>query len=242
MRSALFNRMDVDDERNKGLSRSLSVFLGLSPDQQEACVDLLAEAVFAETGQLAESVVDKLRDRTQLTGTTAAQVLDMLRFFVEHMIDPHTAADTGEDWAEDLRDVGLLTSSQAETLVERLRAVRTTVLPQVRDEFVSRRAAAGVLPCFTGAGTTVELRAVVEGHYRWDTPVDDYVPKVVGVVPVVSVHLGLDVGTPKDVYFQMDLGDIRRLIGTLVGAEKDAEALRVFISGPSGREEQTDGS
>jgi hypothetical protein len=75
----------------------------------------------------------------------------------------------------------------------------------------------------------VELRAVQQGHYKWGERIEDYSPRVIGCVPVVSIHLGVDTDAP-DFFFQMREDQIDDLISELLAARKELVAFREYIS------------
>jgi len=100
----------------------------------------------------------------------------------------------------------------------------------VRVESEISQISEGVLPGLKTCGTTVEMRAVQKDLYRWGTSVQEYESEILDTAGVISVHIGLDEGTPRDFYFQMSENDLEDLISQLKAARKDLHALTQFIS------------
>ena len=80
-------------------------------------------------------------------------------------------------------------------------------------------------------GYTVEARPIRSGVYRRGTPVDEHNPEILGSVILASVHLGVDVGPCKDIYFQVDAEDVKNIIGTFQAIEKEMGLLGNHLNG-----------
>ena len=107
--------------------------------------------------------------------------------------------------------------------------LRNDVLPAVERIVRRRRYSEGILPGLKSCGTTVEIRAVQKDRYRWETHVKEYLPEILDVAGVVSVHIGLDKGMPRDFYFQGTEADLDLLISQFQAAKKDLRALQEFL-------------
>ena len=85
------------------------------------------------------------------------------------------------------------------------------------------------MPTFTRLGVTVEVRPVRGERYHWGTPVEDYEPEMLGSIEIASINIGVDEGTPKDLYFQADENDLDDIISSLRAAKKEMAALREYL-------------
>jgi hypothetical protein len=133
-------------------------------------------------------------------------------------------------WAADLVELGMLDESLASRLATFLTAFREQVFPEVEAARRRREFATGVLPALKGTGVTVELRAVTDKHFQWGDDVSQFDPTIVETIPVISVLLGLDSGTPDSVTFQASPAICRDLISELEAALKTAEAFESFAA------------
>jgi len=227
MQSKVFDRFDPEEEKNKALETHLRVFLGLSDEQRVACVQALAELVLAQTKALTDAVLERLAKQTSCSALALGQVLHLFQFFLRQMRDDDTRSDTPKLWSEDLVSLGLATPPEAAIIEQWLTRVRDEVLPEVEPVLRQRLYAAGVFPSLTQFGATVELRAVQEKKYRWGLPVSEYVPRVLDIVGVVSVHVGVDQG--NDFWFQVGEHELDLIIDSLVAAKADLRALRESV-------------
>ena len=225
MESKLFDEFDPLDESNKQFRQHLVRLLELSEDDQRLCVEALADFAIADTRQANMHVVKSIQAHSKLSAVEILQALNLLYFFLKTMLKEATRSDLPEQWRTDLVNIGVLQEphdAMFHTLTQRLRA---QVLPRVERTLRRERASSGVLPTLKGVGVTVELRAVRENRYHWDTDIQYYRPKIIDIVGIASISIGVDEGTPEDFYFQVDERSLQRLIDSLIAAKRDLEAL-----------------
>lgn len=234
MQSRLFDRFDAEAEKNKALETDLRVFLGLSDEQRTACIQSLAELSLAQTKTLTEAVLERVAKQTKCSGLALVQVFGLLDYFLRHMRDEETRADTPRQWSEDLVSLAFVTPPEAVIVEQWLTRVHREVLPEVEPVLRRRLYAAGVFPSLTQFGATVELRAVQDKKYRWGLPVGEYVPRILDIVGVVSVHIGVDRG--DDFCFQVGEHELDLIIDSLIATKTDLQALRESVK--FGREDR----
>lgn len=231
MKSRLFSAFDEKDEENKEFVRHLGRLVAMPVEDQNACLDAFPRFVRARTAAESHQVSRPVEAQT---GDREAHILDifrLLRFFLEKMmLDPETREDSVADWAEDLLKLGLIADDARGSFVGCIERLRDEILPMVRGDVLERIYAAGVLPTINEFGVTVEFRAVQTDKYRPDSAAADYTPNIVGMVPVASLHVGVDRGAVNDFCFQADERELDMMINALEAAKKEIAALKQFVS------------
>ena len=228
MHSKLFSKFDAKDERNKGFVQALEDTLSLTPQQWNTIATALPFLLAARTHEEREPLVAKLEAATKLTRVVLSRVTSLAGFFVGPPDGPEGEEDPNL-WAADLRSVGLLTAETEKRFIEFMMFLKMQISPKVESLGRERMAETGVLPSFSGASTTVELRGVFKRPFKWGIDVDDYTPEVVSVRPIVSVAIAVDSGVTKVFTFQAAPDEIGYLIAELRAAQKCASVLESRI-------------
>ena len=238
--SKLFSRFDPTDEKNKEFGKDLRTALALPKNERNACVDILAEMRLTTTNSQSERLYEVLEEKTGVPNIVLVKVIGLLKFFLEKFADDKFRSDTSEQWASELVLLKQIQENQRDDLIDLIDGVRAKTLPAVERELLRRRYSGGVLPTMASCGATVEMRAVQRNPYRWTMPADQYNPKILDVVGVVSVHVGLDSGQPKDLFFQVSETKLDLLISQLQAAKKELSALQRFLLSWGGDEKERD--
>ncbi len=225
MKSRLFARFDPEHASNQPLRKHLRDLLGLSPSVRSSCIAALESLALGITDEDQRRATEALEAETKRSFIELAPALEVGRFFLQRMQDDRTRADSERDWAQDLVDLNFLSPPEVDPLVDFLCAIRKSVLPRVEEKARQRRYAAGVMPSLKAFGITVELRGVFETRFRWGTSVKEYASDVSSIVPVASIHVGVDAGPQTDFYFQADDNELQLLIDSLEAARLDMRAL-----------------
>jgi hypothetical protein len=228
MKSVLFTIL-LSDADAKTFRRHLVDLINLDEGILAACLEATPEVRLAQLPRDRRRVAERLASEHQVGLDKAANSLNAMSFLLDCMLRTDIPPTDVVHWADDLVEAGALNESTRPVFERILAEIKSTILPEVRPKLRQRRAAAGVFPCFTGAGYTVEMRAVREESFRRGTSIDEYVPQVVDTTTIASFHLSVDEGAVKDFYFQADEGDIDYLLGTLQAAKKEMDALKGFL-------------
>jgi hypothetical protein len=233
MHSKLFSRFDPKEEQNKLFAGHLRSLLDIPETTRKTCIGNLAKVMLSETETEEEAITEALVGQTGLTHIELNNIHNVLRFFALRLIrvreEETLKGDDPEKWGTDLCGLELITESERPTFVEAMRMVEDTVLPSLQEERRRRLYTTGVFPHLRSLGTTVELRAVQQDEYDWSKNVEDYHPQFKGLTPVGSIHVGLRKADPEDFYFQVDEGDLDRIIKSLIALKKDMEELKRHI-------------
>lgn len=233
-KSKLFSRFDLDDKDNEPFRAHLRATLDLSAEQRDACIEALPSLRLAQMSNERDKITGQLADKTGLTHVVLGHALNVMQFFLNKLIqvldEDLLQGDDSEKWAQDLIVRKCMSESERSTFIEMVNSLSEKVVPKVRGEVRRREFVNGVLPCFRSFGTTVEMRAVLKETYDWLQPYEDYSPEVLDVTPVVSMHIGLNRGTPSDVFFQVEERDLDLLINSLEATKKELFVLREFLT------------
>ena len=89
----------------------------------------------------------------------------------------------------------------------------------------------GVLPYLKGVGTTVELRGVFNREIKIEEDIELYkkdiqIDKETPIIPIISVSLSVDSGTPDKFYFQASQEAVEKLIKNLKAALHKSKMLK----------------
>jgi hypothetical protein len=231
MKSRVFSRFDPSREGNKEFVRDLKCAMGLAEPQRKACLDALLGYVLARLPSDDESVLRDLEQATGLPRIRFVPALDVMAFFLKKLVAPETRSDKPADWAADLGspELALLESTEEQKAFETLAEGVLGVSGKFRTEQMRRAYAYGVLPVLKSCGHTVEARAVQEESYKWGDSPDEYVPRIVDMVSVVSLHIATDSETEPDFFFQVREDQIDYLIGELLAAKKEVASFKTFL-------------
>lgn len=225
--SAVFDDRESNDAR--AFKRHVGEMIGLKEQDREACLEALPSIRLGTTRSERKRQSDSLAAALGITHHKVEHTLVVMLFFVDALLSRDVPDSDPPLWVDDLEELGCVDRAARPVLETVLARIRSVVVPQIQAEVRRRRAAGGVLPCLTGCGVTIEIRAVREDFYRWGTPIEDYEPHILDTVPVASIHIGMDEGMPSDFYFQADEDDLDQLINMLHAAKKDMRALQAHL-------------
>jgi hypothetical protein len=226
MKSKLFNRFDPKDVGDNRFAEDLAMLLSLTPEQWNSIVSALTPLLECRTSAERRPIVEKLEAATGLARTVLQRITNQAGFFLSALHHEDTRDEDSRSWACDLTEMELLTSDATERFALFIDCLRDQALSQIEAIQRKREAEAGVLPAFTGASTTVELRGVFKKDYKWGKDLDAFIPEIADVVPVVSVAISVDSGATKRFTFQATPAELEYLIKELQAAKKCAATLK----------------
>lgn len=227
MKSKLFtNHFDLKDEKNEAFTKDLCQLLALSEAQRASVLAVIPPLSRSTTGAEDKRILDALSAETGLTLLELNDVVGVSKFLASRMLDDETKDDTPEQWASDLVEADILNEQESEACRAVLELLRAEHVEELRAIRKGRAYSVGVFPSLRKAGTTVELRGVFEEPYDWGKPLDEYTPQLNDVVPVVSIHLAMNGGSPDEIWFQASPEELDLLINKLQGAKKAVDVLK----------------
>lgn len=229
MNSRLFSSFDPETDENRGLNKDLRSLLALSTSARDACIRRLPDFLLSETPEQTKRIVDDLNNEESVSGLQCMSVFQLGRFFTRAMLKKSSREDPTQAWADDLIELDLLSRPESASFVEIVERIRRDTLPSVGPRLREREYATGVLPSLRSCGVTAELRGIVEDHFHWGNPIDEYQPNILGIVPVASIQIGVDSGMQKNFFFQASKSDLQLLIDVFVAARVDLESLESCV-------------
>ncbi len=230
MESRLFTTV-IDDPNADGakkFARHLRETLDLSEEHRQVCVDSYPEVKATNTSTQEQKLVAELASRSGIPHHTLIRALSVVDLLVQALLNEALPDDDYEHWADDLRELDWVDGNSQPVfagLLEQLISVRTELQFQQRE----RSTTGGVLPVFKSMGCTVEVRPIRKETFRWGEPVDTYAPEILGTVMVASIHIGVDEGAMKDLYFQANEENIDNIIDSMRATKKEMTAVREFL-------------
>lgn len=230
MESKLFARFDPESQGNEQFAKDLEQVLGLPQAQLDAILREAPALARAQTQADMREVVVRL-ERDGISPLTVQHATSLINFFARALLDEDTSADSPSQWAADLQDpdIGILAPDKASAFLEFVGRIKDDLLPELDSIRKQKTYGTGVLPSLKGGGTTVELRGIFREPYRWGSALSKYEPEVIGVVPVISVHIRLDAGTPNEIWFQATPEELDYLISEFQAAKTASAALQAHL-------------
>ncbi len=229
--AAIFDQREA--ELTKKLARHLQDLLtGIDASTRAACMANLGEARECQTSLEMDALIKSISSGDDKQRAKVEHSLSVLGFLVDALLNEEIPEGDYKQWAEDFETIGWLDNPSRRVLDSVLSELNDKYLDVLRVKQRRRVAKAGVLPGFQSLGITVEARSVRKNLYKWGMPLDGengYRPEIIGTTMVASVHVGVDEGSPRDFYFQMDETDIDKFVGSLVAAKKEMAALRRYL-------------
>lgn len=194
MKSRLIPAIPDDRDQGAAFKRHLGELLSLNRESLAAVLQALPAYRLARTTRLSNKLVTELADSTPTDRATILHSLHVLQFFLDALLNDEIPPEDSQYWGEDLvllkwLPPGLL--SHFNSLAAKL---QTEIFPDIEVKIQERRAASRVVPTLRSFGVTVDLRAIRKDFYRWGSPLKEYLPEVMGLTPVFSVHIGVDAG------------------------------------------------
>jgi hypothetical protein len=220
------SRFFSSSEVNEQFRDEFDLLLELPPDKLEI---MLGEAPTLITSDHVEGGFDALAEKVGFSSHEVFHCLRVIRYIVLAFQENPPGTEEASLWAADYirfadRDPG--DAPKIGALVSRLLGMAKLTLQPVRSQNAARK----VFPFLEETFTAVELRSVFRSDYsdresdQKSVDVAQYVPQLIGLVPVTSVSLIVDIGS--DFQFQVDEDGLRKLLRTLLAALRDLEATK----------------
>lgn len=231
MTSRLFHLTfdDPDTDEAKAFGRHLQELLSLNKADLDLCLAALEEMELVRTASQEKDVLDRLSSECIGERSTVVHALSVLNFFANGLMSEEIPDDDHQHWADDLISRDSLKREQGDSFQGILQRIIHDFLPSLQAIYEERRTAGGVLPFLKSVDYTVELRPVRKDRYHFGIDVDKYQPQILRTVQIASIHIGVDVGSVTDIYFQVDEVHLDNMISSLKAAKKEMSAFRQFL-------------
>ena len=225
--SGLFD--DLESSNARTFMGYVQTTIGLSEHDLAACYELLPKLTKVESANEQRRLVEEIAPDCDAELPSLLRAMRLLGFLLRAMTRRDIPSTDPPLWADDLVEAGAIDEAQKQKAQAIVDLLSSKILPMVEPTLRKNWAAGGVLPCFSGCGFTVEVRAVREDFYRRGTSIETFEPSVVDTTTIASVHLEVDTGTPTDLYFQVTAQDVDYLINMFKATKKEMAALENFL-------------
>jgi|GEM_PF-5417846 len=226
MKSRMFNKFDPNSKKNEQFLIDLKRLLSSSDGLLNEILDKVSDLYVVRTSSQRESIVDGISANTGKSKVEINYIVYILEFFIKNRLEDENS-DTADDWLEDLKSLGVIELDEEEEFLRIAKVLIDDVVPKIEKDVKRQKFTTGLLPVLENIGATVEMRAVNENKFKVGQDLNNYVPRVSDIVPLVSLHIGLD--TEENFYFQVSEEALDLMIDSLGAAKKDLSALKDFV-------------
>lgn len=209
------------------LKRDLQRFVKCPPSQISALVELiLAECRFAQ--RLSEKATANIAEKLHLEGTSILGAWALGLFLIR------AKREYGDSPASVARDIAKETGlNEADSALLQSFAKRLTQDAEIIEEKQCiRYSTTGTIPIVTDISHVCDLRLATEGadFNPWYDPIEQYVPRYRGLVPVAVFRIRLDRSGSKEFVFQLNEQNLESLITAFQQAAADIAEVRERFS------------
>lgn len=227
MKSQVFSRFDPTS--NERFRRSVADAAQLTEQGLLQVVQRLPDLLLAEDRDRAEAIESILVNELKTTPRLVQGALVLFTFYATKLCEPDFKLDSPKALCEDLVELQVLAPANRDKMERALAAVQQITRDKLSIEWRRSQAARGVLPCLESIDATVELRAILDAHNSSRlVSLNDYQPRIHGVVPIVSVSVMTD-SSDQSYIFQCDEKQLETLIMRLEMANRDLLALKAYL-------------
>jgi hypothetical protein len=232
MKTRFFADFDPNLEQNKAFVRDLQHLLRLSPENRGYFYKAILDSTRTFSSRQDEEILETLAQDTKQARPHVDFAFHALMFLANRLTRDEFKMDTPDGLAEDLRDLGVIQADEAKPVAQVIAHAKSELFPEYKKIAVARAYAGGVLPSLRSIGTTVELRPVIEPYFRLGMRPEEYKPKIVDQVPVISVHLAVDSGPVKEFVFQTSPDELEAIVQRLQATLMDLHLLEKRFPAP----------
>lgn len=232
MKTRFFADFDPNREENKVFVRDLRDLLRLSPENRGHFYKAILDSTRTFDPMQDEEILQRLTQDTKQVRPHVDCAFRALRFLAKQLTRDEFQMDSPDDLAEDLRDLAVIQADEAKAVAQVIAHAKSELFPEYSKIALARAYSGGVLPSLRSIGTTVELRPVIEPYFRLGMRPEEYKPKIVDQVPVISVHLTVDSGPAKEFVFQTSPDELEAIVRRLQGTLMDLHLLEKRFPAP----------
>lgn len=232
MNTKFQSRIFTHSFNNEGLEafkKDIEFLSEIHPEKIESIFDFIKKAICTLTEKEEIEIYDEmLKQEAVPIRQTAVLSHRAINFFFEKFYDEKTKEDTLEEIFSDLIVLGFKE--------ENLQSIKKllTLIKQNSEWYEQYRLkksfSAGLFPYLKGIGTTVELRGIFNRGIYIGEKIDSYIKDVKinkdnPLVPIISISITLDSGTPDRFCFQASPEKVEWLIEELKSALHKSKML-----------------
>ncbi len=208
-----------DNEGLEAFKKDIEFLSEVHPEKIETIIDFIKKVICVSTEREEIEVYDEMVNQKIVPSRQAALLSHRaINFFFEKFYDEKTKEDTLEEIFSDLIVLGFKEENLLS--IKKLLNLLKKESQWYEQHKLKKSFSAGLLPSFKGVGTTVELRGVFNRRIYIGEKIDSYIKDVKinkenPIVPIISIAITLDSGTPDRFCFQTSPGEVEWLIEEL---------------------------
>lgn len=193
--------------------------------------NIVIESSQVTTATEKNKIIDSAAKKLEIDRSVIVNNVSIIRHFLTNLTPGEDEfQDEPEALANDLVELNYVSKASLEVLIaffKEVKSVTETTYSKLQEGIYKR----GILPRFTGIGTTIDYRVVFEKEHEFGENLEAYTPDCKGIIPIVSVRLILSDESPnKYVHFQLDDERIQLLIDALQAAQKQTKEANKFLN------------
>lgn len=229
-KSHFLQRVDWDSDDGTAFRRGIKEWCELDGETLVALARSIPVAARIRTERQMDAFVQAQVEEYGISCQQAGRAVDHAMLpLVRSLAGQHGEAgrlDSADALLSDLADeLHVVDAENREKVLGVLQVLVGEVVPLYEEIDRRRSHISGVLPSWTGIGTTVEVRGVLAEDYHLGDSVVDYRPRFVDAIPIASVVLKVDRGEPERFAFQVDEEKLASLIAALCATQLDLREL-----------------
>ena len=227
MKSILFSSFDPMDKDNTEFTNDLQHLVNTNEEQWNIIMDYLPKLFISVPTSERKATKQELSKKSGLSLVEIQHDLSVISFFFNQFSDKSKGIfnDTPKSWADDLQSMGILKPDKVTFFISIMKQLKDKFKSTVSPILTEQQYQIGVIPTFSSIETTVEMRAMFENEYELETPVEDYIPKIIGVTPIISVVISASRGDSREFVFQASPSQIKTFIESLRSTLKESDQL-----------------
>jgi|SRR3989338_9154803 len=219
LKSKTFTINPLNEEGLRTLKEDAEILSKVSTENFLPMIDSVKEIILAKTEKDELAIQEKMIDSQLVPNLqTAVSARRLINYFFRLFHEDLTKDDSPENIAKDLVAIGL--DSKNLFVIEKLLNLIGQEVKWYDNYRLKKSSKQGLFPYLKSVVTTIELRAVFNREIKGKEKVEEYakeaqLEKDCPAIPIISIAITLDSGTPDRFCFQTSPEDIELLIERL---------------------------
>lgn len=204
--SRTFTLNSPGEEELKDFKNDAELFRKIEREKLNDIIKSVKEIILAKTRRGELEIYNRMVTSGLVSNRQTALVSHrLIRYFLKVFTEDSTKEDSSKEITKDLATLGF--DSKTISSIENLLSLLKKEAKWYKNNILKESFYKGLFPYLKGVGTTVELRGVFNQEITYGETVDEYAKEAKiedknATVPIVSVAITLDSGTPDRFCFQ----------------------------------------
>lgn len=220
MVTKLFTSVGIDVDFKEDLHQ----LMGIPQEVVKDCIKALPYMASSDGRSKYNEIIGGIVTKHKTSELAIRSALAVLFFFANALNDDDYIDDSVEDWGKDLVEKEFLDEPRLLLFIEYVNKIKKDVSEQFQTSIAIKRCSRGVLPSFSAVGTTTGLRSVSKVSFDHAKHLKEYLPKIEGLVPIISINVETD--DDSNFSFQATESQLKELIATLQASLTEVKKLK----------------